>query len=194
MPGVHGQAIHLDDPGQRVLRGYIGTLELWREVTDPQKVADLLSFATHGALGHAERRTELVRGHAWLARGVGQEVDVAQRIHHPSRPRGTAAGPQRRGPLARQLRHRPPGEIRVLLVEDRQAHRVGDADNLLNHRPQFLGNLQLIKRDHGNPSPPWSPRAFVATAFRAGFLAAADRSHFSAGVTTRGCSRPNRLR
>ncbi len=119
MPGVHGQAIHVNDPGQRVLRGYIGTLELWREVTDPQKVADLLSFATHGALGHAERRTELVRGHAWLARGVGQEVDMSQRIHHPSRPCGTAAGLQRRGPLARQLRHRPPGEIGVLLVEDR---------------------------------------------------------------------------
>ena len=39
-----------------------------------------------------------------------------------------------------------------------------------------------------------SSRAFVATAFRAGFLAAADRSHFSAGVTTRGRSRPNRLK
>src|SRR6266446_350678 len=41
LPGVHGQAIHVNDPGQRVLRGYIGTLELRREVTDPQEVADL---------------------------------------------------------------------------------------------------------------------------------------------------------
>lgn len=32
----------------------------------------------------------------------------------------------------------------------------------------------------------------LATAFRAGFPAAAARSHFSAGVTTRGRSRPNR--
>jgi hypothetical protein len=119
VPGVHGQAIHVNDPGQRVLRGYIGTLELRREVTDPQEVADLPGFAAHGALGHAERRTELISGHAWLARGVGQEVDMSQCIHHPSRPRGTAAGLQRRGPLARQLRHRPPGEIGVLLVEDR---------------------------------------------------------------------------
>jgi hypothetical protein len=119
VPGVHGQAVHVNDPGQRVLRGYIGTLELRREVTDPQEVADLPGFAAHGALGHAERRTELISGHAWLARGVGQEVDMSQRMHHPSRPRGTAAGMQRRGPLARQFRHRPPGEIGVLLVEDR---------------------------------------------------------------------------
>ena len=91
VPGVHGQAIHVNDPGQRALRSYIGTLELRREVTDPQEVADLPGFATHGALGHAERRTELISGHAWLARGVGQEVDMSQRIHHPSRPRGTAA-------------------------------------------------------------------------------------------------------
>jgi L,D-peptidoglycan transpeptidase YkuD (ErfK/YbiS/YcfS/YnhG family) len=38
---------------------------------------------------------------------------MTQRIYHPSRPRGPAAGPQRRGPLARQLCHRPPGEIGV---------------------------------------------------------------------------------
>src|SRR6266571_2000974 len=53
VPGVYGQAVHLDDPGQRVLRGYISTLELRREVTDPQEVADLPGFAAHGALGHA---------------------------------------------------------------------------------------------------------------------------------------------
>jgi hypothetical protein len=76
VPGVHSQAVHLNDPGQRVLRDDVGTLELRREMTDPQEIADLPGFAAHGALGHAERRIELISGHAWLARGVGHEVDM----------------------------------------------------------------------------------------------------------------------
>src|SRR5260370_11320193 len=42
VPGVHGKAIHFNDPQQWVLRGHVGTLELRREVVDPQQIADLL--------------------------------------------------------------------------------------------------------------------------------------------------------
>src|ERR1019366_7224449 len=68
---------------------------------------EIYTLSLHDALPISE----LISGHAWLARGVGQEVDLAQRMHHPSRPRGTAGRGHRRGALSRPLPHRPPAEF-----------------------------------------------------------------------------------
>ena len=45
-----------------------------------------------------------------------------------------------------------PGKIGIFLIEDGHAHRIGDADDLLNHRPQrldtFSSPISIIAASH----------------------------------------------
>ena len=52
-----------------------------------------------------------------------------------------------------------PGKIGIFLIEDGHAHRIGDADDLLNHRPQRLVKHPLRRGSPPAPGNPWPGHA-----------------------------------
>src|SRR5450759_2681618 len=95
-PHVDNDAIDRDHPHQGIAR------ELAREAppriqwTDVEDLPDLARLRRAGALTDAAQRAQLAAGQVGLLRRIEQEIDGADRVHQPTRPRVTVTAHQRR--------------------------------------------------------------------------------------------------
>src|SRR6266566_207833 len=99
-PGVHGQAVDLDEPDHGVLRDHVRAQELRLEIAHLQHVPDLFGLAAHRGLGDPERGAQLVGGTVQLTGRVEQEIDLPQSVDDGGGPGDATAARQRRGALA----------------------------------------------------------------------------------------------
>lgn len=119
--------------------------ELGIQSMQAKQVANRLRLVRGRALRDAGQDAELIAAHMKLLVAIEDEVEAAHGVQGAGGPDPGLAPLQRRGALARELRHQLSAELGVLRVEALGAEEIGERTDLVEPRPKRLGHTHVLK-------------------------------------------------